>query len=555
MNPVITSSQRLQPVAGMIYHDGASFAPLSPHKGMRNAGVIYNAIKNMPGKTLVRGDFNRKSEPFIYFPERPKRKIMGGRLTPQGIDGKNIEAGRKELANFINSIADSAPNSGRADHQVAIASLRLKNTCLNVENQGRDFKVSDIRDSLKRLAQCYSLQNVRNITSPHRLLPKQGLAIQDKRLREFAHMNREMFGALADAIRPKSGVNRKYDTDPEMAIFNTKEMFKNYVGKKSSSIKTFADFIRKNEISPYVAYFAKRWVEISLPTPSDKRIKLSTEPWAKELDRICPIIIKEQRRTVRILPSVENTDDNEAHLQYRQSSHDNLPPLPLIIQPSHTNLPPLTLKNQTSSSFVAYTRSDFESDKESSERGANSKQPQPQSYFSPMSPDTPEDKLALRRLITPSGSLPKFDLNVPYSSIHIGMPSQPSFGIAENPQIVSGQLLAASEHALSGEFDEKAASSPEKNKETDQVTDSFTESLRSTSVSFSDFSSEESEGQVLTGVLPKSKAVPATAFSTTALPSVESRAFFSPEHTAHDSFTTTQQTDQVNEISSTEEDQ
>lgn len=555
MNPVITSSPTLHPVAEKIYQNCRALVPLSPHKGLRNACVIYNVIKNLKDKTLVRGDFNKKSIPYIYFPEKSTRKIIGARLNPQGIAGKTIEAERKELANFINSIADSAPDFGRADHPIAVASLRLKNACVNVEDQGRDFKVKDIKEPLKKLAQCYLMQNLQKVASPHLLLPKQGFAIQDKRLREFANMDRKMFGALADAIRPHSGVNPDYDTEPEMAVFNTKEMFKNYLGKNSSSNKSFADFIRTNGISPYVAYFAKRWLAITLPIPSYERKNLSTEPWAKELDRICPIIIKEQRRTVRILPSVDSTDDKEAQLQFRRTSHDSLPPLPSIIQPSPTNLPPLPSTNQPSSSFVAYTRSDFKCEKESSERGANSKQPQPQSYISPLSPDTPEDEIALSRLIYPSGSLPKFDLNVPYSSIHFGSPSQPSFGIAENPQILPGQLLSTSGHESSGEVVEKTESLTEKNGETDQVTNSLAESFRSASDSFSDFSSQASDDTVLTGVLPKSKAVPATSFSTIALPSVESRVFFSPEHTAHGSFTKLQQADQVSEISSTEEDQ
>ncbi len=545
MIPSVPSSPRLQPVAENIYHDGAPFAPLSPHKGLRNACVIYNAIKNLPDKTLIRGDFNKKSAPFIYFPERPQRKIIGARPKPAGIAGKNIETGRKELAGFIHSITAAANPLSQTDHQIAQAKMRLNFVSYEVENLERDFTVGDIKEPLRKIANGYLLQNVRKLTSPHRLLPTQGSAIQDKRLREFAHMKREMFGALADAIRSKSGFNSKYDTAPEMAIFNIKELFKDYLGKKSSSKNSFADFIRKNGIAPHVAYFAKRWLEISLPTPSVERIQFSTEPWAKELDRICPLIIKEQRRSARILPSVDKNDENEGHLegqlQYRQSSRDNFPPLPLISEPSST--------------FVAYARFDAQSETASHAVVANNKPHQTQ--FSPLSPNTPDDELALRRLIYPSGSLPKFDLNVPYSSIHIGTASQPSFGNAAELQTVPGHMIAASAQELPLVFPETPASPTEKIRVSASLVSNYQQLFDSTVDSDDGYfdSSSQSDDDFSAELLSKFPAAPPTAVSSVALPTTESQQLLSPERTITSSFTTSQQVGSVSEISTTIEDQ
>lgn len=540
----VTSNPRLQPVAENIYHDGAPFAPLSPHKGLRNAFVIFNAIKNQPDKTLVRGDFNKKSEPFIYFPERPQRKIIGARPKPTGIAGKNIEIGRKELAGFIHSITAAADPLSHSDHQIAQARMRLNFLSYEVENLERDFMVGDIKEPLRKIAQAYLMQNVRNLTSPHRLLPTQGSTIQDKRLREFAHMKRSMFGALADAIRPKSGANYKYDTAPEIAIFDTKELFKDYLKEKSSSKKSFADSIRKNGVSPYVVYFAQRWLEISLPTQSKERVKLSTESWAKELDRICPLLIREQRRSARILPYVSKDDDNEVQLQYRQPSKDNFPPLPLVSEPS--------------TPVVAYSRLNTQSEMATSAVGINNKPTQTQ--FSPLSPDTPDDELALRRLIYPSGSLPKFDLNIKYSSIHIGTPSQPSFGIAAESQTVPGHLIAASAHELPLAFPETPALPPEKIRVTAKVVENYQQFFDSAVGSDNEFfesSSQESEDDspaVLFPEIPRFPAGPPTVVSSVALPTAESRGSLNLERMSDASVSSSQRFGEASEISTTIED-
>ena len=74
----------LTPVAEYFSHDGAAFVRLTPSKSLKNAAIIYESIKNLPDKTLVRGDFDRKTRPYIFFPKRTKKKIgLGGSLDTQ----------------------------------------------------------------------------------------------------------------------------------------------------------------------------------------------------------------------------------------------------------------------------------------------------------------------------------------------------------------------------------------------------------------------------------------------------------------------------------------
>ncbi len=531
MNPSVSGNSRLQPVAENIYHEGAPFVPLSPHKGLRNACVLYDAIKELPDKTLIRGDFNKKSVPFVYFPERPKRKIIGASQPLKGIAGKNIETGRKELAGFVHSIVDSARTLGQSDHQLTLAKMNLNSISFQVTAEERDFSVGDIKEPLKKLANAYLLQNVRKLTSPHRLLPKQGSSIQDKRMQEFVHMGRAMYDDLAEALRPKSPYhNNKYDTTSVIAVYEMKMLFKDYLLSKKSAKKPFSDFMRKHGIAPQVAYFAKRWLEISLPTQNDERIKFSTEPWAKELDRICPLIIKEQRRSSRILPTVSNDEASnvpgkvpgEVQLEYRLPIQVNLSPLPSLV--------------------------DVQSKSESGKVDDNNKPPQPQ--LNALSPDTPDDEFVWNRLFSSLEKLTKFNLDIPYSSIQLG---QPSSRIAEEPQIVVGHPIGASAQELPLTIHERAESSSGNEPLTDQVTDNCSES-------FSDFSTQASEDDAVTEALPKSVMVMSDSFrstdttSSSNLFSTGSRSVLSPERSTGSSFTQSQKIGEVPEISSTDED-
>ena len=103
-NTTTTNSPRLlTPTAEYFPHDGAAFVRLSPSKSLKNASIIYESIKNLPDKTLIRGDFDKKIRPFIFFPKRHKKKIgYADHLHP--VEAKNNEAGRKEMANFLASI-------------------------------------------------------------------------------------------------------------------------------------------------------------------------------------------------------------------------------------------------------------------------------------------------------------------------------------------------------------------------------------------------------------------------------------------------------------------
>ncbi len=190
----------LTPVAEYFSHDGAAFVRLTPSKSLKNAAIIYESIKNLPDKTLVRGDFDRKTRPYIFFPKRTKKKIgLGGSLDTIAL--KNIEAGRKEIANILSSIAIEGARLKELSAAVCKMALLLKRNISITEADQRDFKVGDIKESLRILANAYHLDEVRKKTSPHRLLGRGVTKIQNKRLREFVAISKEKADEIYVALR------------------------------------------------------------------------------------------------------------------------------------------------------------------------------------------------------------------------------------------------------------------------------------------------------------------------------------------------------------------
>ena len=353
----------LTPAAEYFSHDGAAFVRLTPSKSLKNAAIIYESIKNLPDKTLVRGDFDRKTRPYIFFPKRTKKKIgLGGSLDTIAL--KNIEAGRKEIANILSSIAIEGVRLKEPSAAVCKTALLLKRNISITEADQRDFKVGDIKESLRILANAYHLDEVRKKTSPHRLLGRGVTKIQNKRLREFVAISKEKADEIYVALR----VNlKKYDLRPEMGLFAVKVMIKQFLDQNSVSSKSFASFVRQNALDPDIQLFAQHWHAISHPFPTDERIQFSTEPWAKELDRICEIVIKSNRRSTR-LTKVETVDGDEtpAKAVLQQSTSK----LSLGV-PKTVNVVYSSLKSQDTEDSTSFPSSPYQPKKSSSSSSAS----------------------------------------------------------------------------------------------------------------------------------------------------------------------------------------
>ena len=293
-----TNSPRvLMPTAENFPHEGAAFVRLSPHKSLRNAAIIYDSIKNLDDNTIIRGDFDHKSRPYIFFPEAPQEKEIKKLTT---ITLRNIEANRKEMNNFLSAIVQDGINIEKPVIKVRSASLELMHSCTQIQKAQKDFVVGDIKASLETLAKAYYADQLQKKTSPHRLMGKQTSKIQNKRLREFVAIPGNTALDICAALR-KNAVG-KYDTRPETAVYAIKSIVKDFLNQNATSSKSLANFLRLHAFDPDIQFFAERWKAITFPKMTDERIQFSTESWAKELDRICEIIVKSNRRSTQLKP-------------------------------------------------------------------------------------------------------------------------------------------------------------------------------------------------------------------------------------------------------------
>lgn len=376
----IPGQRLLRPVAETFRPDGAPFVRLSPTKGMKNASILYEAIKSLPDGTLLRGDFDRRAKPLVYFPEKPPKKVE----IKSPIKAKNIEAGRKELANFLSSIVEAAYMSADPATKLIKASVDLKLKMDAIDRNGGDFNVGDIRQSLHTIANAYMLENVRKLTSPHRLVPQQGSQIQGKRFREFVTMDRAKFDQLAKALEDPNA--SKYDTTPMIAVFEMKELLKAFLAQPSDRKKSFAQFLRLKGITRHQQFFAKRWRQISGAHPTQERKDLVTEPWSFELDKVCALIDAETKRHCRI----DGGADRPVH-DYSRKPSQLMPDLPSALP---------VPGGQT-----------FEIEKPA-EAPARQLSPSAQG-FSPEQPETPEDGREPERALPTASELPKLVLPLP----------------------------------------------------------------------------------------------------------------------------------------------
>lgn len=349
-----TPPRLLEPTAQYFYHDGAAIAKLSPHHGLKNAAIIYESIKNLPDKTIVRGDFDKKSKPFIFFPGR-KTKRIGRKECLDSIKAKNIEAGKKEMGEFLQSIANEGINKKDSNFRIYAASIKLSLASKSKMVDHEDFNVGDIKNSLHVLANAYYLDEVRKKTSPHRLLGRQATKIQNKRLREFVGISKQTMSNICDALRKNH--LKKYDVAPEMGLYCIKRLINQFLNQNSVSSTSFASFVRNNANDPNVLFFAQRWHAISHPQFTDERIQFSTEPWAKEIDKICEIILKSERRSMR-LQKMDVAED--AEVETKNSLQNDMSKLVTTL-PKLDNLPYSGLNQPTTGNSISYVRSDLPS--------------------------------------------------------------------------------------------------------------------------------------------------------------------------------------------------
>lgn len=224
-----------------------------------------------------------------------------------------------------------------------------------------------------------------------------------------------------------------------MGLFAIKVMVKGFLDKESVSSKSFASYVRQYAHDPDIQFFAQRWHAISQPMPSDERIQFSTEPWAKELDRLCEIVLKANRRSTRFM-KVDTAEGGEAvsQLVLPSSASKQLQKLPLPDKMEYSSLksedtdesssfpsPPF-IQNQYSEQELGFFNLAFppqpsaDLGNESELEEGNGKQPR--LLTSAVDISTPGDgkKIIYKSLATSLGFLPLHESNESFNESELG---------------------------------------------------------------------------------------------------------------------------------------
>lgn len=145
MNPTApqTPARTLRPVAQHFDKHGAPVVPLSPTRGMRNASIIYEKIKDLPDQTVIRADYDRQGKPFLYFPRAKKMSHHARDL----LDTANAQADRQEALNIMLVIAQEVQAKSDVSQETRLAALRFG---LKVRQRSiiGDIRVADVREAL-----------------------------------------------------------------------------------------------------------------------------------------------------------------------------------------------------------------------------------------------------------------------------------------------------------------------------------------------------------------------------------------------------------------------
>lgn len=326
--PKAQSPDRIRPVAHYARHDNAPFVRLSPHKGIKNAELIYEAIRYKKSKELIRGDFTKSSEPIVYFPNRPKKKI--GCLQGEATTADNIKADRKEFANFIQSIVSTAQRAGMLDKQGLKVLLDLNAVCAGKQTDDRDFTVGDIRDALGVLSKISIRQTAQKFAAAHiSPLKLQSPKISPNELQEFADMDLQSSSQLINQMLACDG---KADMPQViLAVVEMKALVRKYLNTNSGRKISFPDLLRREGVSQQLQLFARRWSSMAKVSDLDK--VFADAPWVGKVDLICGLITKQARRKLTISAT---TDFNDLVRGSARSSRlkDVLPPLPKVPSPS-----------------------------------------------------------------------------------------------------------------------------------------------------------------------------------------------------------------------------
>ena len=283
MQATTVTRELIQSVGDHVYHQGASYAPLSPTKGTRNAEIIYQAIKNMPDNAVVRADFNAFGKPYIFFPKREKK------TNKETIGTINSRAERNELSNILHTIATSSAQQHPRSSTVhgSVLSLNLLTRSIPI---ARDFVAGDLKKDLGLLAETHR-KSLRTgvhaqVVAKHGTTGTRSTKILDQRLRQFRDADSKVLGKLATLLGSESTTDS--ESSGLIAALAMRRLVREYLKQPEDGKKSLAALIKARTSDSDLLLFARLW---TLEMDGRERRLLFDHSWAHEMDGISRLIL------------------------------------------------------------------------------------------------------------------------------------------------------------------------------------------------------------------------------------------------------------------------
>ena len=313
-----TSPVRLTRTTEPIYNAGNPYVVLSPSGNPRNIRTIYEVIRGEKNSQVLHADYTVRGEPWVGFANNHLKH------DEDLVAVANLRKQRKELVEILLRTTETVEKKFKyLTREQRDANRALKIFAITAPLD-RDIKVGDIKPYLKVLNRAYTDSTTKawqeKEIEPYRD-HSDAQKIKRQRARQFLNMEPSTRLMLVNAL------TRSEDRGPQQAISGIKAMedfLRNFLNPKES----YREMVRKVTSNAELQFFCHRWLSAhplsgKKGTVYQANAKFAPYPWARLLDTLCQLIIKETRRQT-VIVSDDDAKGRRTSIVFRRASLANL---------------------------------------------------------------------------------------------------------------------------------------------------------------------------------------------------------------------------------------
>lgn len=312
------SPVRLVRITEPIYNEGNPYVLLSPSGNPRNIKTLYEVIRSEKDSRTLRADYTRDGVPFVGFAEKDSKSKNSA------VAAANVTKQRRELTEILLRTTETVEKKFKyLNEQQREANRALKVFAITAPLD-RDIKVGDIKPYLKVLNQAYG-QATTKAWQEKQVEPYRNHSdvqkIRWQRARQFLNMESSTRLMLVNAL------TRTEDKGPQQAIAGIKAM-DDFLRNFLNPTESYREMVRKVTGNADLQFFCRRWLSAHPLSGKKGTIyqsdhKFEPYPWARLLDTLCRLIVRECHRQTVV---VSDTDGGQrkGSIVFRRASLANL---------------------------------------------------------------------------------------------------------------------------------------------------------------------------------------------------------------------------------------